>query len=135
MTTTNPITAVYAEESPLDERRVLITVTYADGSRTEKHMSPADARKYAVRKRAQMAEQAEPARIEIVSVHKPSQIIAPIQVCTRITEEMRVEDVITAALEAAGEHRSRLFGYGVENLPRGVEYLPAGTHWVYAHRD
>lgn len=40
------VTTVYAEESPLFPRRLLITVVHADGTQVEKHLSGAVAKRY-----------------------------------------------------------------------------------------
>lgn len=48
------VTAVYAEESDLYARRLMVTVVYADGSTTTKHLSGAVATRYVRTMRAKV---------------------------------------------------------------------------------
>ena len=55
MPTTATVTNVYTEESYLFERRILVTVVYSDGTRTEKHLAGAVAKRYVRSMRAKVA--------------------------------------------------------------------------------
>lgn len=55
METTAVVTNVFAEESHLSERKLLVTVVYSDGTTTEKHLSGSVARRYLRTMRAKVA--------------------------------------------------------------------------------
>lgn len=73
--------------------------------------------------------------VQVLSVFVPAQVA--------ITATARVmavgatyDEIVEAGLGGLRESRSRLFGYGIEGVPRGDGTARlTGDYTVYAHRD
>lgn len=75
--------------------------------------------------------------ITVLTVHKPARTTAEATAKVQTSQDTTVEQIITAGLEALGETRDRLYGYGVRGVsprPSDAELEP-GVYVVYAHRD